>query len=130
MVVTVFLTVDEGIARAAEGTAAGVVVVAGAGSDGSDDIRGDLGLDVAPFWFALKKGDAVRLMPGVLDREGGLLGVLIAGLSHEEKKSSLGSPAGVFVPVPSLSLPRSSTVTSSGYLGLSAQSFSFTDLVR
>ena len=85
----------------------------------SDILSGDLGRDVAPlpFAFALRKGDAVRLMPGVPVREGGLLGLLIDGLSQEEKKSSLGSPAGVFVPVPpSLSSASSSTVTSSGYL--------------
>jgi len=50
-------------------------------------------------------------MLGVPVLDGGLLGVFIAGLSHDEKKSSPASPAGVFVPVPSLSSPRSSTVT-------------------
>lgn len=51
--------------------------------------EGDFGgpVDVAPFWFTDRKGDAVR--------EGGLLGRFIAGLSQEEKKSSLGSSAGV-----------------------------------
>jgi hypothetical protein len=108
--------VDEGTARDAGGCAAGVVVVVD--SDVASDIfRGDLGLDVAaPFPLALKKGEAVLLIPGVPVREGGLLGLLIEGLSHDVKKSSLGSPAGVCVPVPSLSSPRSSTVTSSGNL--------------
>ena len=84
----------------------------------SEVFKGDLGRDAVPlpFVLAFKKGEAVRLMPGVPVREGGLLGLLIAGLSHEEKKSSAGSPAGVFVPVPSLSSLISSTVTSSGYL--------------
>jgi hypothetical protein len=54
-------------------------------------------------------------MPGVLDREGGLLGLLIDGLSQEEKKSS-GSPAGVLVPLPSLASVASSTTTLSGFL--------------
>lgn len=114
-VVAVFRTaVDEGTARDVVGCAAGVVVVL---SDGVPDVlRGDFGLDVAPLPFGFKNGEAVRLMPGVPVREGGLLGLLTEGLSHDEKKSSLGSPAGVLVPVPSLSSPISSTVTSSGYL--------------
>jgi hypothetical protein len=62
-----------------------------------------------------RKGDAVLLMPGVPEREGGLLGLLIEGLSHEEKKSS-GSPAGVLVPLPSLASKASSTTTLSGFL--------------
>jgi hypothetical protein len=55
------------------------------------------------------------LMPGVPEREGGLLGLLMEGLSHEEKKSS-GSPAGVLVPLPSLASTASSTTTLSGFL--------------
>ena len=52
---------------------------------------------------------------GVPTREGGLLGLLIVGLSHEEKKSSPGSPAGVSVPSPA---PEGTSVmtTSSGNL--------------
>lgn len=56
------------------------------------------------------------MLEGVPAREGGLLGRLIEGLSHEEKKSSAGSPAGVLVPVPSLESAASSMMTSSGYL--------------
>jgi hypothetical protein len=116
--VAVFRTaVEEGTAREAVGWAAGVVAVVLSDAV-SDVLRGDLGLDAAPLPFGFKKGEAVRLIPGVPVREGGLLGLLIEGLSHDEKKSSLGSPAGVFVPVPSLSSPKSSTVTSSGYLNL------------
>jgi hypothetical protein len=62
---------------------------------------GDFGRPAAdaPFWFADRKGDAVRVtIGGVLVLEGGLLGRLMVGLSQDEKKSSLGSPAGVEVP--------------------------------
>jgi len=84
----------------------------------SEFMSGDFGRDAAPFPlpFGFRKGEAVRLMPGVPVREGGLLGLLIEGLSHEEKKSSLGSPAGVLVPADSLSSTTSSTLTSSGNL--------------
>ncbi len=67
-----------------------------------------------PFAVGLRKGDAVRLITGgvwVLD--GGLLGRLIAGLSHDEKKSSLGS-AGVEVPSIGVVAAMSVTTTSSG----------------
>jgi len=60
----------------------------------------------------------VRLMTGgvwVLD--GGLLGRLIEGLSHDEKKSSLGS-AGVEVPSMGVAVATSVTTTSPGKLGL------------
>lgn len=77
-----------------------------------------MGLAVAPLALpAERKGEAVREMTGgVPTREGGLLGLLIAGLSHEEKKSSSGSPAGVALP--SAGVPGTSSVitTSSGYL--------------
>lgn len=94
---------------------AGVAVVP---SEASDTLRGDLERGwPLPLAFAFKKGEAVRFrLAGVPVREGGLLGRLIAGLSQEEKKSSLGSPAGVLVPVPSLSSTTSSTVTSFGDL--------------
>ena len=63
-------------------------------------MRGDLGRAV-PLLFVpgFRNGDAVRLITGgVCVPEGGLLGRLMAGLSHDEKKSSAGSPAGVAVP--------------------------------
>lgn len=62
---------------------------------------GDFGRPLAdpPFWFVDRKGDAVRdTIGGVPVLEGGSLGRLIVGLSHDEKKSSFGSPAGVEVP--------------------------------
>lgn len=63
----------------------------------------------------MRKGDGVLpTTGGVAVRETGGVGFLIAGLSHEEKKSSSGSPAGVFVPSPA-SVPSVMT-TSSGYL--------------
>ena len=69
---------------------------------------GDFGLAAPLVLPAVKKGEAVREPTGgVPVREGGLLGRFIVGLSHEEKKSSAGSPAGVEVPpegVPSTSL--------------------------
>lgn len=91
---------------------AAVEVVRGAA--GSAGVRGDFDL-ACPLPLAPRNGDAVLLMPGVLDREGGLLGLLIAGLSQDEKKSS-GSPAGVLVPLPSLASVASSTTTLSGFL--------------
>jgi hypothetical protein len=74
---------------------------------------GDLGR-VVPFPLvpAVKKGDPVRLIvDGVPVREGGLLGRLIEGLSHEEKKSSSASPAGV--DEPSAGVPETSLMTTS-----------------
>lgn len=65
-----------------------------------------------PSFPALRKGEGVRpIAEGVPVREMGGVGRLIAGLSHEEKKSSSGSPAGVAAPS---SAP--STTTSPGYL--------------
>ena len=84
------------------------------GGVGSAAVRGDL-VRGGPLPLAPRNGDAVLPMPGVLDREGGLLGLLIAGLSQDEKKSS-GSPAGVLVPLPSLASVASSTTTLSGFL--------------
>jgi hypothetical protein len=83
----------------------------------SEATRGDLGLVVLfPFEFALRKGEAVRLTTGgVAVLEGGLLGRLIDGLSHDEKKSSAGSPAGVEVPSPGAGVEISVMTTSSGY---------------
>lgn len=60
-----------------------------------------------------RKGEGVRpTTGGVAVRETGGVGFLMAGLSHEEKKSSSGSPAGVAEP----SSTASVMTTSSGYL--------------
>jgi hypothetical protein len=80
-------------------------------------LRGDFGRAAAPLGPpAERKGEPVREMTeGVPTREGGLLGLLMAGLSHEEKKSSSAfSVAGVAEPSPGV--PRTSSVitTSSG----------------
>ena len=94
-----------------------VRVVGGVGED-SFSIRGDFGLATPlPFVPGLRNGDAVRLITGgvwVLD--GGLLGRLIAGLSQDEKKSSLGSFDGVPVPPVGEVTVISVMITSSGYL--------------
>lgn len=84
------------------------------GGVGSAAVRGDFVLG-GPLPLAPRKGDPVLGMPGVPVRDGGLLGRLIEGLSHEEKKSS-GSPAGVLVPLPSSMSAASSTTTLSGFL--------------
>ena len=84
------------------------------GGVGSAAVRGDF-VRGGPLPLAPRNGDAVLVMPGVPVREGGLLGRLIEGLSHEEKKSS-GSPAGVLVPLPSSMSAPSSTTTLSGFL--------------
>ncbi len=75
---------------------------------------GDFGRPAAdPFWFAVRKGEAVRdTIGGVPVLEGGLLGRFIVGLSHDEKKSSLGSSAGVEVPS-EVDATRSSVMTTS-----------------
>lgn len=72
----------------------------------------------APFGPpADRKGEAVReITEGVPTLEGGLLGLLIAGLSHEEKKSSSVSVAGVELPSPGVPAISSVMTTSSGYL--------------
>jgi len=72
-----------------------------------------------PFALGLRKGDAVRLITGgVCVLDGGLLGRLIDGLSHDEKKSS---PASAGVEVPSLGVAATMSVitTSSGKLNIS-----------
>ena len=81
-------------------------------------IRGDLGRAVPlPLIPGFRNGDAVRLITGgVCVRDGGLLGRLMAGLSHDEKKSSAGSPTGVAVPSLDVENVESSTTTSSGNL--------------
>ena len=85
------------------------------GGVGSAAVRGDLVRAGGPLPLAPRNGDAVLVMPGVPVREGGLLGRLTEGLSHEEKTSS-GSPAGVLVPLPSSKSAASSTTTLSGFL--------------
>jgi hypothetical protein len=68
-----------------------------------------------PLLPAVRKGEGVRpTTGGVAVRDTGGVGLLIAGLSQEEKKSSSGSPAGVEVPLPSA--PASVITTSVGYL--------------
>lgn len=77
--------------------------------------EGDFEREVPLVLFAVRKGEAVRdTTGGVPVREGGLLGRLIAGLSHDEKKSSAGSPAGVEVPSVVSAAASSVTTTSSG----------------
>lgn len=103
-VVAVFRTAAAGIAR-------------GAAAEGSVADSGDLErAGAVPLPLALRKGEAVLLIPGVVDREGGLLGRLMVGLSHDEKKSSSCSPAGVFVPLVAGSSRDSVMTTSSGNL--------------
>lgn len=101
------------VLRAAEAGMARAVVGAGAVASA---VKGDFGR-AAPLAGVLRKGELVRLIPGVPVREGGLLGRLMVGLSQEEKKSS-SSPAGVLVPLAPASSARSVITTSSGYLGL------------
>lgn len=71
-----------------------------------------------PFEFvALRKGDGVRpTTGGVAVREIGGVGRLIEGLSHDEKKSSSGSPRGVEDPSEETLLITSVITTSVGYL--------------
>lgn len=86
--------------------------------EGSLLVRGDLGLiGPEPLEPGFRKGEAVRLITGgVCVLDGGLLGRLIDGLSQDEKKSSLGSPAGVAVPSVDDAATTSVMMTSSGYL--------------
>jgi hypothetical protein len=96
-------------------TAGGGAVFSELSAEASGD--GDLGRPAAdaPFWFAERKGDAVRdTMGGVPVLEGGLLGRFIVGLSHEEKKSSLGSPPGVAVASEAAATSSSVRTTSPG----------------
>lgn len=92
-----------------------IAVGAGEVAFSSDADRGDF--DREPFAPAFKNGDPVRLTTGgVPVRDGGLLGRLMEGLSHEEKKSSSGSPAGVLEPSDGVPAGRSVMTTSPGYL--------------
>lgn len=94
-----------------------VRVVGGAGED-SLSIRGDFGLAIPlPLVPGLRNGEDVRLITGgVCVLDGGLLGRLMAGLSQDEKKSSLGSLDGVPVPSVGEVMIISVMITSSGYL--------------
>lgn len=79
--------------------------------------RGDFGLSgPLPFAPGLRNGEAVLLTAGgVCVLEGGLLGLFIAGLSQDEKKSS--SAVGVAVPsAVGTAATMSVITTSSGYL--------------
>lgn len=79
--------------------------------------EGDFGLAAPLALPADRNGEAVReTIGGVPVRDGGLLGLLMVGLSQEEKKSSAGSPAGVDVPSPGVGRTSSVMTTSSGYL--------------
>ena len=70
-----------------------------------------------PLTPAFKKGEAVLLMTGgVCVLDGGLLSFFIDGLSHEEKKSSPGSPDGVDAPSRKVGERISVTAISSGNL--------------
>lgn len=92
-----------------------MAVGAGEVAFSSDADRGDFERD--PFALpAFKKGVPVRLTTGGVPlRDGGLLGRLIEGLSHEEKKSS-SSPAGVAEPSDGVPVGTSVMTTSPGYL--------------
>jgi hypothetical protein len=82
---------------------------------------GDLAIPL-PFVPALRNGDGARpTTGGVAVREIGGVGRLIEGLSHDEKKSSSGSPAGVDVPSAFVAAVASVITTSSGYLQNSSQ---------
>ena len=106
--VAVFRIEDDVIVRDATGAVASLSAFA----------SGVFGLaDPLPFAPVFRNGEAVRLMTGgVCVREGGLLGLLMEGLSQEEKKSSLGSPEGVDEPSLKVGDKMSAIITSSGYL--------------
>jgi hypothetical protein len=82
--------------------------------------RGDAALAIPlpwPFAPALRNGEGVRpTTGGVAVRDIGGVGRLIEGLSHDEKKSSSGSPAGVEEPSLVPPLTTSVMTTSVGYL--------------
>lgn len=99
------------LARMAAAAGAGEVLCS------SDADSGDFERDPFVFAPAFRNGEPVRLTTGgVPVREGGLLGRLIDGLSQEEKKSSSGSPAGVFAPSDGVPAGTSVITTSSGCL--------------
>lgn len=102
--------------RAAAGMARDAAAVVVSVEAARGDFVREMSPTLADVWLALRKGELVRMgLEGVPVRDGGLLGRLMAGLSHEEKKSS--SPlAGVFVPLLPVSSGASVICTSSGYL--------------
>lgn len=101
-----------------------IAVGAGEVASLSEAERGDFERAPLPLAPAFRNGDAVRLTTGgVPVREGGLLGRLIEGLSHEEKKSSSASPAGVLDPSEAVPAGMSVTTTSSGYLNKTKSAF-------
>jgi hypothetical protein len=107
-----FLMAEELVVRMAVG--AGRLFSASGTASGEGDFERVVEF---PLELAERKGDAVReTTGGVPVREGGLLGRFIVGLSHEEKKSSVGSPAGVDEPSVELATGTSVITTSSGYL--------------
>jgi hypothetical protein len=107
-----FLMAEELVVRMAVG--AGRLFSASGAASGEGDFER---VAEFPLELAERKGDAVReTTGGVPVREGGLLGRFIVGLSHEEKKSSDGSPAGVDEPSAELATGTSVITTSSGYL--------------
>ena len=111
-----FRTADEEVVRITTGGGT-IFSVDSAAAKGD----GDFGRPApdTPFWFADKNGEAVRAtMGGVPVLDGGLLGCFIVGLSHEEKKSSFGSPTGVEVPLVVAAKYSSATTTSPGWLML------------
>lgn len=85
-------TADEEMARDVVGGLVDEVV--------SELTSGDLGRAVEfPLLSAFRNGEGVLpRFDGVPVRDIGGVGRLMEGLSHEEKKSSSGSPAGVEVP--------------------------------
>jgi hypothetical protein len=96
--------------------AAGAAAVAPSTFTRGEDVRA-IPLPL-PFELpALRNGEGVRpTTGGVAVREIGGVGRLMDGLSHEEKKSSSGSPAGVEVPSVGPLLITSVITTSLGYL--------------
>lgn len=107
--VVVFLSAEECVMRLAVCLASSVPV--------APPDRGEAERAPALLAPALRKGEGVRpTTGGVAVRETGGVGFLMAGLSQDEKKSSVGSPAGVLVP----SLTSMSLITTSlGYLNVS-----------
>lgn len=84
----------------------------GAGEE-PPDVSGDFDRAIsAPLEELATRGEEVRpITGGVAVREGGGVGRLIEGLSHEEKKSSSASAGAAASSLPS-------TTTSLGYLGV------------
>ena len=107
-----------GFRMAAEGTVRDVPFW----ESGSVLLRGDLDRAcAAPLAVAFRNGEAVRLpIGGVCVRDGGFEGLLIVGLSQEEKKSSPASD-GAEESSAGVEIVTSLTITSSGYLPFSAR---------